>query len=77
MNEAPLSLSSFVALRLYTGPMYIKYNTLLRSQSGIAPDLEATTAAWCLGNFYGTTMHVITVGIVQLGKIMKAVTLYR
>ena len=56
--EQPLDFAGFVGLRLYTGPMYVKYNTILRAKSGLVPALAARAEEMCLGNLYPSTLQV-------------------
>ena len=77
LGEETLSDANFIGLRLYTGPMYIKYNTLLRARSGVVSVLNKTADVWCMDNNYPSTIFAITQGIVTLGKIMMADRLYR
>ena len=76
VGEQPLSLPEFLSLRLYTGPMYIKYNGVLRSHSGV-PFLKTQAERLCLGNGYTNTLHVLSASILKLGKIVKVATVYR
>jgi hypothetical protein len=41
-----------------TGPMYIKYNTLLRARSGLVPAFVQKAEEMCVGNTYASTMQV-------------------
>ena len=65
----------FWAVRLYTGPMYLKYNAVLRGlQFEFAkPKFEAL----CRGNTYTTTLHCINSAIIKLSKLTKAAKVYR
>ena len=49
-------LEELLAGRLYTGPMYQKYNAVLRAKSGDA-FLTKKAAQLCLGNSYATTVR--------------------
>ena len=61
-----------------TGPMYNKYNAVLRAAGENAPaQLKKLTGILCLRNKYTTTLHVINSGVVKLGKLTKAGTVYR
>ena len=60
--SAGLLLPEVAGIRLYTGPMYAKYNGTLRTKSRGA---------------YVTTLHAINSGIVKLSKQTKACTVYR
>ena len=65
----------FVATRLYTGPMYIKYNAVLRGlQFEYArPDFDRL----CGGNRYTTTLHCINSAVIKLSKLTVAAKVYR
>jgi len=81
-GEPPLQLNGFVCLRLYTGPMYVKYNAVLR---GLPPGLDETPVAdlaeqWsqlCLGNRYKVTLHAMTAAIGKLSRLTRVCTVYR
>ena len=62
-QEAQLLYVEVLAVRLYTGPMYVHYNGLLR-------------AAEKTGD-YVTTIHMINSAIVKLGKRTRPMTVYR
>ena len=68
-GEPPLMLEEGFAARLYTGPMYVKYNDLLR---GFGPAL-----AGCKDNRYVTTSHAINSAIVKSSKLTSAQCVYR
>jgi hypothetical protein len=64
-----------IALRLYTGPLYAKYNLVLRACGEGAPaSLKQHYARICKRNKYTTTLHVINSSIV---KLATANTVYR
>ena len=60
-----------IACRLYTGPMGMKYNRMLRAHTagGRQPWRWEVEAKLSMGNAYPTTMHVIQSAIAKLGKI--------
>ena len=64
--KARLLREELVALRLYTGPMYFKYNAILRQLEG------CKIVKTCKGNKYCTTIHCIVSGIVKLSAICDA-----
>jgi len=66
----------FVASRLYTGPMFMKYNTALRA-CGKDPRFIESFKRLNHGNKYTTTLHVINSAIVKLGKITAQSKVYR
>ena len=67
-REQPLSFVEFVALRAYTGPLFVKYNNVLRAGCGIGFFVDFVHRV-CKGNRYPTTIHVLSAAIVKLGKI--------
>ena len=75
---APLGLEEFLGGRLYTGPMYTKYNTILRGlddrKSG---PLAALFHSLTFGNCYTTTLHVINSAVVKLSQLTAVGTVYR
>eukprot|EP00960_Hanusia_phi_P060603 764555-Hanusia_phi.AAC.1 len=54
-----------VALVLYTGPMYVKYNQILRSAKTSDASEEGAK------NNYATTIHCIVSGVIKLSKLTK------
>jgi hypothetical protein len=71
-----LQTVEFVASRLYTGPMFMKYNTALR-MCGKDPRFVEEFKKLNHGNMYTTTLHVINSAIVKLGKITAQSKVYR
>mmetsp|Transcript_32511 Transcript_32511/g.75742 ORF Transcript_32511/g.75742 Transcript_32511/m.75742 type:complete len:1094 (-) Transcript_32511:948-4229(-) len=61
-KAAGLTLVEVCALRLYTGPMYMKYNAVLRR----GPDEKVQGLK---GNSYTTTLHAICSGVIKLGRV--------
>ena len=54
--RARLTREELIALRLYTGPMFVKYNCILRG-------FPQSTMDELMGNRYVTTLHAIVSGI--------------
>ena len=52
-----------LAGRMYTGPMYVKYNTILRAKSGTVPALAAKAEEMCKSNYYPSTLQIITAAL--------------
>ena len=79
IGESPLAMSGFVCLRLYTGPMYFKYNNVLRGVSvpGLKAPLEELFMKLCQGNKYTNTLHCIAANINKLSRVAEATTVYR
>ena len=64
VKAAGLIQAEVAAIRLYTGPMYVKYNRVLR--------------ATAVGPYsYVTTVHAINSGIVKMAKLTPEATVYR
>jgi hypothetical protein len=62
LKSAKLCKEEIIALRLYTGPMYIKYNAVLRGY----PQSELRALK---GNRYTTTIHAVVSGLLKLQKV--------
>jgi len=62
--------------RLYTGPMYIKYNAVLRAKSKV-PFLQQQCKELCKGNDYVTTIHATNSCVIKLSKLTKACKVWR
>ena len=76
MGEEPLSLIEYCALRAYTGPLYVKYNNVLRAPTSVFCQNKLKEMG--MGkNRFATTIHVMSAAIVKLGKLTKATTVYR
>jgi tetratricopeptide (TPR) repeat protein len=70
VKRAGMSAAEVVALRLYTGPMYMKYNAVLRCMAG-------ATAG---GTSYSATIHLISSGLRKLSRVSEppaGMVLYR
>jgi len=77
-GSSPLNLEEFCAARLYTGPLYMKYNGCLR---GILPDspqfFQIAYERLCQGNSYAATIHTINLALVKLSMLQKVQKVYR
>jgi len=76
LHQPTMRREEVVGARLYTGPMFEKYNAVLRTGTG----LESMQKKWddlCMGNKYTTTLHVVNSAVVKLGKITVASTVWR
>lgn len=69
-------LEELLGGRLYTGPMYMKYNAVLRSYSGDAYLLKQYKEL-CLGNQYVSTIHAINSCVIKLSKLSVAGKVWR
>ena len=68
-GEPPLTLPEALGGRMYTGPLFVKYNAILR---GFGAALEQ-----CKGNTYTTSLHAINSCIVKNSKLTKATKVFR
>ena len=69
LGETLLLMAEALGGKLYTGPLFVKYNDILRK---FGPAL-----AGCLGNRYVTTIHVINSCIVKGSKLTVVGKVYR
>ena len=70
MREPTLMPIEMSGGRMYTGPMYFKYNTVLRGQP---PEVLSV----CHGNTYTTSLHVINSCIVKTSKLTQCTKVFR
>ena len=79
MAEPPLQKNGFVALRLYTGPLFYKYNNVLRgvTVAGVKGPLNWLWMKLCHGNRYTNTLHAITAAINKCSRVTKCNLVYR
>jgi len=75
-SHSELILEELVGGRLYTGPMYIKYNTVLRAKT-LEPTLVRFAKDLTRGNTYTTTIHAINSCVIKLSKLTKAGKVWR
>ena len=61
---------------MYTGPMYVKYNTTLRSKSK-DPAMVSLWKKVTSGNGYPTSIHAINSCVIKLSKLTKAGKVWR
>ena len=68
-----------IGARLYTGPMFVKYNGVLRGikPTAPAPFRERLRALCPGGNLYAATLHVINAALVSLGQLTVCSPVYR
>ena len=77
-DTPPFAKEEFIAARLYTGPVFVKYNAVLRGCIENASNVSYTL--WkrlCQQNRYATTLHTINSAVTKLGKIQSAAKVYR
>ena len=72
----PITEEEFIGARLYTGPMFQKYNARLRACT-MNQHMINQYQKLCGSNTYTTTLHAINSAIVKLGKVSAALTVYR
>ena len=68
LGSSPLIEEEFFAARLYTGPLYCKYNVVLRFKGAgekVKEHVRKDFDELCSGNLYATTLHVINSAIVK------------
>ena len=75
-GHSELIVEEVVGGRLYTGPMYAKYNAVLRAKSRV-PYLVGVAKELCIGNDYCTTIHAINSCVLKLSKLTKACNVWR
>ena len=64
--------------RLYTGPLFVKYNAVLRGASADAPPyLRRRLHELCLGNQYTTTLHALNSTLLVLSQLTVVRRVYR
>lgn len=73
----PLTNEEFLGARLYTGPMFEKYNTVLRAMQRQVAFFVSRFEQLCNGNKYTDTLHSINSCIIKLGRLTRATRLYR
>ena len=77
IGEPALALAEVLGARLYTGPMFFKYNSVLRGLGSDVSFLRSRFETLCLGNTYATTLHVINSAVIKVGKLTFAGKVYR
>uniref|UniRef100_A0A7S3ET14 NAD(P)(+)--arginine ADP-ribosyltransferase n=1 Tax=Haptolina ericina TaxID=156174 RepID=A0A7S3ET14_9EUKA len=75
-GHALMIIEELVGGRLYTGPLYHKYNHVLRAKSG-NPFIGDMYRKMCKDNMYPTTIHAINSLIIKLSKLTIAQCVYR
>jgi len=73
LNDMLLLIEEVLAACLYTGPMYIQYNKILRELLN-GSSKEATDT---VGGRFRTTMHAINSAILKLSKLTTPCVVYR
>ena len=77
-GHTKLVLDEVIGARLYTGPMYHKYNLSLRSRNPRAVSfVRDAFERDCQGNLYATTIHAINSCVLKSSKLQRACKVYR
>jgi len=66
LRPARLTREELIAVRLYTGPPFMKFNTVLRMSGGSLP---AAMTAHLRGNKYVTSIHTCVSGMIKLSTV--------
>lgn len=75
IGQPSVGREEFIGARLYTGPLYLKYNAVLRGlQFSFA---KSSFDQLCAGNKYTNTLHALNSAIIKLSKLTKAAKVYR
>ena len=78
LGEPAVSVVELLCGRLYTGPLYVKYNLVLRTKGTEASEqMMAQEERLCAGNTYATTLQVLNSAIIKLSKLTPAIKVYR
>ncbi|KOO21225.1 hypothetical protein Ctob_000811, partial [Chrysochromulina tobinii] len=84
LKQDELVPEEVVAARLYTGPLFVKYNAVLRGIDSSNKYLEGEMKKYCAEreggtkiNMYCTTLHCINSAIIKLSKLTRATAVYR
>ena len=72
-----VSQVELLAAKLYTGPMFIKYNAVLRGNGSSVEFLLKAFESSCQGNTYTTTIHAINSCVVKMSQLTMATKVYR
>jgi len=76
-SRAPISEEELICTRMYTGPLFVKYNAVLR---GVRSKCSRQFARWfasCKGNRYATSLHIINTAVNKLSQLTQATRVYR
>ena len=65
VSNLEFTTTEVLAARLYTGPMFTKYNAVLRGHTG-NKYLEDQFKQLCENNMYASTLHAINSAIIKL-----------
>ena len=77
-GKPPLTLPERLAARLYTGPMALKYDALVKFATAPSADSRALCDELCLGNGYQATLTALNAALTKLAALSSATApLYR
>lgn len=79
-EQEELSRNEMIGIRLYTGPMFEKYNLVNRGGPLDGKPLLFMQDLFdrnCKGNRYTTTIHVINSALIKMSKVQQACAVYR
>lgn len=79
-NEKTIGKEEFVAARLYTGPMFEKYNASIRggsTQLKQADFMKNIFSKLCKGNRFSTTIQAVNSSLIKLSKLTHVQKVYR
>lgn len=78
-EELKIQRVELVALRLYTGPMFVYYNGALRAMAsgGVVPPWGGAFAGMDVKGKFVTTIHAINSGLIKLSRLQPCCTIYR
>ena len=78
LGVMPLSLAESMACRLFTGPMALKYDALLKYATHPTPAVKTVCDELCMNNGYQTTLTALIGALRRLARLADASTpLYR
>jgi hypothetical protein len=78
LGEPPLLNDELLAGRLYSGPMFLKYNLVCRAVVKEAPPfMKADFERCCRGNKFTTTIHVLNSLVVKCSKLTVTTKVFR
>ena len=77
MEAQLIEQEELIGCRMYTGPVFVKYNSVLRGLQSSIAFFKNDFLRLCKGNKYTTTLHVINSAVVKLSKLTFAKKVYR
>lgn len=81
VKELQLLPEEIIAMRLYTGPMFEIYNSVLRAWGntprGFVPPYAMVGAGMDVRGCFTTTLHVLNSGVLKMARLQPALPVYR